>query len=140
MEQIATPTRQFTLLEITSGLPDDSREADERAVARHLKDLRGRVKAARAAISATPGAEEVLRRDWMRSAGFYARFGITEAQFRRGALPVEDHESVIVASRWPADLRQQADHGQGRADEGDCESHEGEPSVRPSHCVGVRVR
>ncbi len=30
-EFIATPTRQFSLLEITSGLPDDSREADERA-------------------------------------------------------------------------------------------------------------
>src|SRR5271157_2350787 len=30
-ELIATPTRQFSLLEITSGLPDDSKEADERA-------------------------------------------------------------------------------------------------------------
>ena len=29
-ENIATPTRQFSLLEITSGLPDDTREADER--------------------------------------------------------------------------------------------------------------
>ncbi|MGP8159197.1 MAG: hypothetical protein ACLPWO_06305, partial [Thermoplasmata archaeon] len=41
----ATPTRQFSLLEITSGLPDDSREADERAAERRLRDLRGRVKA-----------------------------------------------------------------------------------------------
>ena len=50
-EEVATPTRQFSLLEITSGLPDDSREADERAAERRLRDLRGRVKAARTAIS-----------------------------------------------------------------------------------------
>jgi hypothetical protein len=81
---IATPARQFSLLEITSGLPDDSREAEEREEERRLRDLRGRVKAARAAISATPGAEEVLRRDWSRATHFYARYGITEAQFRRG--------------------------------------------------------
>ncbi len=62
-EETATPTRQFSLLEITSGLPDDSREADERAAEPRLRDLRGRVKAARAAISATAGAGEVLRRD-----------------------------------------------------------------------------
>ncbi|MGA7476713.1 MAG: hypothetical protein WBW47_05780 [Thermoplasmata archaeon] len=42
------------------------------------------MKAARAAISTTPGAEEVLRQDWVKAAHFYARFGITEAQFRRG--------------------------------------------------------
>ncbi|MGP8016421.1 MAG: hypothetical protein ACLQHA_00205 [Thermoplasmata archaeon] len=62
-EGIAVPTRQFGLLEITSGPLDDSREADERAAERRLRDLRGRVKAARAAISATAGAGEVLRRD-----------------------------------------------------------------------------
>jgi hypothetical protein len=86
-EFIATPTRQFSLLEITSGLPDDSLEADEQAAASHLRELRGRVKAARAAISATPGAEEVLQQDWMRAARFYAGFGITEKQFRRGIPP-----------------------------------------------------
>ncbi len=79
-----TPTRQFGLLEITSGLPDDSREADERAAERRLRELRGRVKAARAVISATPGAEEVLRQDWMKAVRFYGRFGITETQFRQG--------------------------------------------------------
>ena len=84
-EEVVTPARQFTLLEITSGLPDDSREADERDTERRLRDLRGRVKAARAAISATPGAAEVLQRDWMRAARFYAGFGLTEALFREGA-------------------------------------------------------
>jgi len=83
-EGVTTPTRQFSLLEITSGWLDDSREADERAEARRLRDLRGRVKAARVAISTTPGAEEVLRQDWVKAAHFYAKFGITEAQFRHG--------------------------------------------------------
>ena len=40
---------RFTLPEITSALPDDSREAEERAAARQLADLRGRMKAAREA-------------------------------------------------------------------------------------------
>jgi hypothetical protein len=89
-EEVATPTRQFSLLEITSGLPDDSREADERAEERRLRELRGRVKAARAAIAAIPGAQAILRQDWAKAARFYARFEITEAQFRRGAPPTED--------------------------------------------------
>ena len=83
-EEIATPTRRFSLMEITSGLPDDSREAEERETARRLCDLRGRVKAARAAISAAPGAGEVLATDWDKEASFYARFGITQARFRHG--------------------------------------------------------
>ena len=83
-EEIATPTRQFSLLEITSGFPDDSREADERAAERRLRELRARVKAARAVVSATPGLTETLAHDWQRAARFYVRFGITEAQFRSG--------------------------------------------------------
>ena len=93
---VATPSRQFTLLEITSGLPEDSREADERAAERRLSDLRGRVKAARASIARTPGAEEVLRRDWIKAARFYARFGVTEAQFRRG-VPCPSSEEMDPA-------------------------------------------
>ncbi len=81
---VATPTRQFSLLEITSGLPEDSREADEHAAERRLRDLRARVKAARAAISATPGAEAVLRQNWAKAAHFYALFGVTEGQLRTG--------------------------------------------------------
>lgn len=87
-QEVATPTRQFSLLEITSGLSDDSREADEREAELKLRDLRGRVKVARAAISAGPGAEAILRQDWMKAAHFYARFGVTKAQFLRG-VPVE---------------------------------------------------
>jgi len=83
-EEVATPVRQFSLLEITSGLPDDSREADERAAKRRLCDLRGRVKAARAVLSTTPGLAETLARDWQKATRFYAKHGITESQFRLG--------------------------------------------------------
>jgi len=82
-------SRPFSLLEITSGLPDDSREADERAAARSLRDVRARVKAARALVAATPGMAETLARDWRKAAWLYARFGITEGQFRFGVAALE---------------------------------------------------
>jgi hypothetical protein len=91
-EVVATPARQFTLLEITSGLPDDAREADERAAERRLRDLRGRIKAARAAISANPGTGETLRQDLVKAACFYARFGITERLFRYGVSAEAPHQ------------------------------------------------
>ncbi len=84
-DEIATSTRQFSLLEITSGLPDDSLEADERQEAQRLRDFRARVKAARAAVSTTPGLAETLASDWQKAARLYARFEITETQFRHGA-------------------------------------------------------
>jgi len=40
--------------------------------------------AARAVVSTTPALAEVLAADWKRAAGFYAHFGVTEAQFRFG--------------------------------------------------------
>jgi hypothetical protein len=82
--EIATPTRRFRLFEITSGLPDDSREVVERASERRLRELRARVKAARATVATTPGLAETLARDWRKAARFYARFGIAEAMFRHG--------------------------------------------------------
>lgn len=98
LEGEALPTRasRFTLADITSGLQDDSREADERQHTRQLADVRGRVKAARAALSAHPGAEEVLTRDWVKEARFYARFGITQAQFRHG-VPADGVEAGPAA-------------------------------------------
>jgi len=62
-EEIATPTRQFSLLEIMSGRQDESREAGKRVAGRRLRDLRGRVKAARAVVSTTPGLADTLVRD-----------------------------------------------------------------------------
>jgi hypothetical protein len=92
---------RFTDWDTTSGLPDDSREADERAAERRLRDLRGRVKAARAALSAVPGGSEILRADWRREAAFYARFGITQAQFRHGVTDVGVELEAEGASRDP---------------------------------------
>ncbi len=81
-EEDGIDSRRFSLLEITSGLPDDSREADERAAARQLRDVGARVNAARAMVATTPSMAETLARDWRKAAWFYARFGITEAKCR----------------------------------------------------------
>lgn len=43
--EIPTPSQTFSAWESTSGLPDDSREADERAAERSVRDLRARVEA-----------------------------------------------------------------------------------------------
>jgi hypothetical protein len=83
-EEVAASTRRFSALETTSGLPDDSREADEKQARRRLHDLRARVKAARAVVARTPGLAAVLANDWQKAARFYARFGIMETQFRNG--------------------------------------------------------
>ena len=49
-----------------------------------MRELRGRVKRARALVATTPGLAEILKSDWKRGAMFYARYGITEAQLRHG--------------------------------------------------------
>jgi hypothetical protein len=89
-DEVEIGDRRFNLLEITSGLPEDSREEDERLAERQLRDLRGRVKAARAVASATPGLMEILTRDRRKAVQFYAQYGITEEIFRNGvpASPV----------------------------------------------------
>jgi hypothetical protein len=79
---------RFTVWDVTSGLPDNSREAEELGAKRRPRELRGRVKAARAALSAQPEAQEALRADWRREAAFFARFGITQEQFRHGVPAV----------------------------------------------------
>jgi len=110
-EEVATPTRQFSLLEITSGLPDDSREADERVAERRLRDFRARVKAARAVVATTPGLTETLARDGRKAARFYARFGIAETLFRQGgpspAREVPDHstECLQFSFEWLSETR-----------------------------------
>lgn len=82
--EIPTAVRRFTLAEIASGLPEDSREEDERQEARRLHELRGRAKAARAVVASTPGLAETLARDWRRAAMFYAKQGTSESEFRHG--------------------------------------------------------
>lgn len=97
-EEIPTPTRRFSLFDITSGLPDDSREAEERGAERRLRDLRGRVKAARAVIAGTPGLTETLKSDWQRAVRFYARFRVTEGLMRHG-IPAREAEVDDLAER-----------------------------------------
>ena len=104
-----TRTRRFSLLEITSGLSDDSREEDEREEERRLRDLRGRVKAAREVVATTPGLAEILRGDWKRAAKFYARYGITEGILRNG-VPTEEAGRIAIQdftdkTRRPCDGR-----------------------------------
>jgi hypothetical protein len=82
-EAAPIPSR-FTAWDVTSGLPYDNREADENAAARRRRDLRGRVKAARVALAIAPGVTDAVGADWRRGAGFLARFGITQAQYRNG--------------------------------------------------------
>ncbi len=113
-EEIATPTRRFSLLEITSGLPDDSLEGDEREAERRLRDLRGRVKAARAVIAGTPGLVELLTRDWRRAAWFYARFGVTE-ELVKHSVPAAcaERDDLAEPVRSPVDW---VGEGNARAD------------------------
>ena len=84
-EEILTPTRRFALADVTSGLPNDSREEDERQVERRLRDLHGRAKRARAVVASMPGLEGVLASDWRKASRFYERFGVTEGLLRHGA-------------------------------------------------------
>ncbi len=95
-EEIATPTRRFSVLDITSGLPDDSREAEERIAESRLHDLRGRVKVARKVIASTPGLSEVMASDWRRAARFYARIGVTEGLVRHGVPDGDVQETDVT--------------------------------------------
>jgi hypothetical protein len=91
-EEVAAPTRRFSALETTSGLPDDSREAEEKQTGRCLRDLRARVKRARTVVSTTPGLAGTLAANWQKAARFYARYGILEAQFRQGVRVTPEDE------------------------------------------------
>jgi hypothetical protein len=106
---------RFSLLEITSGLPDDSREADERFAERRLRELRARVKTARAVVALTPGLAETLQLDWERAARFYARHDVSKTQFNHGVPPATDADDEDCrdwswsASTEPPDARNEND-------------------------------
>ncbi len=91
-EEDGAANSRFSERDITSGLPDDSREEDEREEARRLRELRARVKAVRVAVSTTPGLAETLAHDWRKAARFYARFGISEVMFRHGVRAMFQEE------------------------------------------------
>ncbi len=74
---LAENRRAFSALDVTSGLPDDSRDEDQRARARVEAQRKGRVAAAQAALQAHPEAQELVRRDQTKQRLFCARFSIT---------------------------------------------------------------
>lgn len=100
-----SPTRTFSLLDITSGLPDYCREEDERREERRLRELRGRVKHARAIVSGTPGVAEVMGKDWRKAARFYAQYGIMDSMFRYGVPANERSDRQELVGPAPTDLR-----------------------------------
>ena len=83
------PEHGWTLQDITANLADDAREADEHRVERHLRDLRSRVKAVRALISADPTIRQTLSTCPEKATAFYAIHGVTEAQVKRGVPDVD---------------------------------------------------
>ena len=89
--------------DITANLSDDDRATDERRVERHLLDLRTRVKAVRALISADPTIRHTLATNPEKAAAFYAIHGVTEAQVRRGVPDVDvtglEGEGLVEALR-----------------------------------------
>ena len=83
--EIPAAARHFSLHEITSGLPDDSREADEKETAeRRLREPRGRLRAARAMVSTTPRLAETVAGDWRKAERLYVRAEIAEGLFQHG--------------------------------------------------------
>ncbi len=88
-DEVEVGDRRFSLLEITRGLPDDSREADEHREEHYLRDVRARIKLARVVASKMPGLAAILRERPDRAARFFARFGISETQFNLGVPTVE---------------------------------------------------
>ena len=67
----------------------DNSLSHERREEHYLRDVRARVKLARAVASKMPGLAAILRERPDRAARFYARFGITEEQFSQG-VPAGD--------------------------------------------------
>ena len=99
-EIIATPTRRFSLLEITSGLPDDGREADEKVVGRQLREIRARVKRGRAIVATTPGLSEILHADCRKATWFYDRFGTTQTTFQHGVFADDAPSDGPIDAIW----------------------------------------
>ena len=76
-EEDGVDGRRFSILEVTSGLPDDSRDSDEHFRALIQRQRQGRVAAAQAVLGAHPEARELVMRDQTKQRLFCARFGIT---------------------------------------------------------------
>ena len=86
------PAHGWDVRDITANLANDAREDDEHRVERHLQDLRSRVKAVRALISADPAIRQTLAACPEKAAAFYAIHGVTQAQVRHGVPDVNAEE------------------------------------------------
>ncbi len=73
---LAENRRAFSALDVTAGLPDDSREDDQRVRAQVERERQGRVAAAQDALRAHPEARELVMRDQTRLRMFCARFSV----------------------------------------------------------------
>ena len=82
-DEIETLIRKSTLVEIMSGLPDDSREEDDRQEDQLLGNLQGRAKRARAVVASETGLVGILASDKWNP----ARFGTNEATLPWGVPP-----------------------------------------------------
>lgn len=89
-------SRSFTLLETTSGLPEDSRDEDQRVRARVEAERRGRVAAARKALHAHPEARDLVMKDQTRQRMFCARFSIRPVEI----CPHQDDPSPVGSRCW----------------------------------------
>ena len=94
------PFSKLTLADITSGLPEDSREADERELAKRRAEQKGRVAAAKKALEGHPEAQQQVLRDQTRLRMFCARFGVTPQEICPHA---EDLSARVVAPGSPRD-------------------------------------
>ena len=68
---------RLSLLDVTAGLPDDSRDTDEHVRAQAEREREGRVAAALAALEANPVARAQVYQDQTRCARFCARFSVS---------------------------------------------------------------
>ncbi len=71
--------RRFSLLDVTSGLPDDSRDEDQHTRTLLERQRQGRVRAAHEALKAHPEARELVMHDQTKQRLFCARYSITPA-------------------------------------------------------------
>ncbi len=91
---------RFSLLDVTAGLPDDSREDDQRVRAQAQRERQGRVRVARAVIQAHPGLETVLARDQTKLTLFCAVHHVTPDELCPHA---EGNTAPIRAAGTPRD-------------------------------------
>ena len=98
--KVGRENARFSLLDVTAGLPDDSREDDQRVRARAEAERRGRLAAAIAVLEAHPTARAQVFHDQTRCAMFCARYGVRATDI---CPYVEDLSARVVSPGTPRD-------------------------------------